>query len=353
MSGHAPAALALRNFSLPAAQNQRFALTISDGLVAQFGVDNALKMPESAPQVLNCQGALVLPSFVNLRADFLGSTAFEAIDDAALYLDEKLRATIKSGVAIVGLRLDTTRADYASLWEIAALLSHKYAHAISLVRVAAAPLATLAMMTEGGRIAAAVAREGGMLCCDVADDSGLKARLERVFALAASHELLLDLRLCEALTANAIALRTVAGLAPRFSMQGRVFVSAPRVSATDTLARCAEAGVILVADSSVRALVLQATRSAKVLLAYACDAPDLLADFLSVTADAGETSPIADWLDLITTVPRYALGAPEASPARVGANADLVIFSAHNDAGAMAQVTVPRIVIRAGTQISI
>jgi cytosine/creatinine deaminase len=400
----------IRNFSLPAAQNRRFDLQISAGKVTKFGAHqtgSALQVSNEEKDLIDARGGLLIPTFVDAHVHLdkgllfprTGSPEgdlFAAIevaandrthwtpDDLALRMDFSLRAAYAYGTRGLRTHIDYVTPEPPAAWDIVELLAHKWAGKIALQRVSLTPLDVLAEPAAGTRIAAHVARTGGVLGCFVYRNEGMLKKLEKVFALAASYELELDFHVDEGLDADATGLAMIADMVPRFSMQGHVVcghacslsVQSKEVVAA-TLALCKKNGVTLVtlpttnlflqgrvpgATPTLRGITLiQEARNAEVLVALASDNHrdpfypygdlDLWAAFTLGAQMAHLKSPVSEWLDLITTVPGFIMGLPDVSPVAIGSSADFVLLNARDDSEALARPQHDRIVIRNGAQI--
>jgi cytosine/creatinine deaminase len=264
------------------------------------------------------------------------------------------------------------------------LLAHKWHSKIALQRVSLTPLDVLADPVEGTKIAATVARTGGVLGCFVYRNENLKKKLEKVFALAASYELELDFHVDEGLDADAEGLRKIAEMVPRFSMQGRVvcghvcsLIAQPLNVAQATLKMCKDAGIALVTLPTTNLFLqgraggetpqqrgltrIHEARAAGVMLALASDNHhdpfypygdlDVWSAFTLGAQLAHLKNPVSDWLDLITSAPAYLMGLPDVSPVQIGSPADFVLLNARNDYEALARPQTDRVVIRSGAFI--
>jgi cytosine/creatinine deaminase len=400
----------IQNFSLPAAQNRRFSVQISGGNVSRFGAyvaNSAPQVSDTNSEIIDARGGFLLPTFVDVHTHLdkgllfprTGSPEgdlFAAIevaandrahwtpDDLALRMDFSLRAAYAYGTRGLRTHIDYVTPEPPVAWDIVELLAHKWAGKIALQRVSLTPLDVLAEPAAGTRIAAHVARTGGVLGCFVYRNEGMLKKLEKVFALAASYELELDFHVDEGLDADATGLAMIADMVPRFSMQGHVVcghacslsVQSKEVVAA-TLALCKTNGVTLIAlpttnlflqnravgcTPTLRGItMIQEARAAEVLVALASDNHrdpffpygdlDMWAAFTLGAQMAHLKSPVSEWLDLITTVPGFIMGLPDVSPVTVGSPADFVLLNARDDSEALARPQHDRIVIRNGARI--
>jgi cytosine deaminase len=401
----------VQDVSLPGAGTRRFSLRIHNGVVAEFAPQIVAQQNE---EIVEARGGLLLPCFVDIHThldkgllfprtgspegDLFASIEAAAQDRArwspdelALRMDFSLRCAYAYGTRGIRTHIDYVTPDAPPAWDIAGLLAAKWAGKIALQRASLTPLDVLADASEGTRIAAHVARTGGVLGCFVYRNEGIKAKLEKVFALAASYDLELDFHVDEGLDADATGLATIADLVPRFSMQGRIvcghacsLMAQPLEHAQKTLAKCKDYGVALVtlpttnlflqgrtSDGTYGATVttpaqrgitrIHEARAAQVLLAMGSDNHrdpfypygdlDLWSTFTLGAQVAHLKSPVSDWLDLITTAPAYMMGLPDVSPVNVGSAADFVLLNARNDSEALARPQTDRRVIRSGAFI--
>jgi cytosine deaminase len=185
------------------------------------------------------------------------------------------------------------------------------------------------------------------------------AKLRRVFEVAAQHGLMLDLHVDEGLHADALALARVADLVAEFGLQGRVtcghacsLAVQPELQARQTLQRCAQAGIHLVALPTTN-LYLQDSwnatpvrrgitrvREAREAGVNICIATDNVADAFypygsydlletwGLAVQLAHLPDAASWLDAITVNPARAMGLEWDGLLRVGSPADLVVAQA-------------------------
>ncbi len=398
----------ITNFSLPGDGSRRFEISLAAGCVATFGEC----AQQSAPKVQNdseidAMGGLLLPAFVDIHThldkghiaprtgapegDLYAAIAVAAqdrdlwtVDELALRMDYSLRCAYAYGTRALRTHIDFVTDVTPPAWDIAALMTEKWRPRITIQRVSLTPLDVLADPVQGPRIAATVARTGGILGCFVYRNDQLKKKLERVLALAASHELDLDFHVDEGLDADAEGLRKIAELVPRFALQGRVvcghvcsLIAQPLNVAQATLKLCKDNGVALVTLPATNVFLqgrkdeetpaargvtrLHEARAADVLLALGSDNHhdaffpygdlDLWQAFAFGVHIAHLKRPVSDWLDLITTAPAFMMNVPDVSPVTVGSNADFVLLNARNDYEALRRPQSDRRVIRAGALI--
>jgi len=223
---------------------------------------------------------------------------------------------------------------------------------------------------------------GGMLGVYAYRNDGCAAKLRRVFEVAAAHGLALDLHVDEGLHADAVALDCVAGLAKDFAMAGRVTCGhacslsvQPHEQALDTLRRCAEAGVHLVALPTTN-LYLQGDwrttpvhrgitrlREARAAGVNVCVATDNVADafypygsydLLETWGLAAQVAHLPDpisWLDAITVNPAKSMQLDWDGLLRVGSPADFVVAAAASAHALITPAGRRRDVYRGGVKI--
>jgi cytosine/creatinine deaminase len=393
----------LHNVSLPGAGTRRFAVEIDHRSVKQFSEPGVTAAQPTAAQVCDARGGLLLPAFVDLHVhldkglihartgspegDLFAGIAASAQDrdrwtpeELFHRMDFSLRCAYAHGTRALRTHIDFTTVEAPPAWDVAEVLAAQWADRITLQRVALTPLDLYEDGGVGARIAAKVARTGGVLGAFVYRNDNLVKKLEKLFALAASYDLDLDFHVDEGLDAEATGLREIAGMTPRFSMQGRVvcghccsLIAQPLEQAQATLKIVKEAGVTIVTlpttnvflqgrrgeTPSARGLTrIHEARAEEVLVALGSDNHrdafypygdlDLWSAFTLGTQLAHLKQPVADWLDLITGVPAYMMGLPNVSPVQIGSPADFVLLNARNDSEALARPQHDRVVIRNG-----
>ncbi len=393
----------LHNVSLPAAGTRRFAVEIADGSVQRFDELGATPPPPSAVPRCDARGGLLLPAFVDLHVhldkglvhprtgspegDLFAGIAASAQDrdrwtpeELIHRMDFSLRCAYAHGTRALRTHIDFAAADAPPAWDVIEVLAAQWEDRITLQRVALTPLDLYEDGGVGARIAAKVARTGGVLGAFVYRNDNLVKKLEKLFALAASYDLDLDFHVDEGLDPEAAGLHEIAGMTPRFSMQGRVvcghccsLIAQPLAQAQATLKLVKEAGVTLVTLPTTNVFLqgrraetpaqrgitrMHEARAEDVLIALGSDNHrdafypygdlDLWSAFTLGAQLAHLKQPVSDWLDLITGVPAYMMGLPTVSPVQVGSPADFVLLNARNDSEALARPQHDRVVIRKG-----
>jgi cytosine/creatinine deaminase len=239
---------------------------------------------------------------------------------------------------------------------------------------------------DGESYAAARARtlreHGGVLGVHAYRNEACVGKLRRVFEVAAEHGLALDLHVDEGLHPDAAALSCVADLTIEFGMSGRVTCGhacslsmQPQDQALDTLRRCAEAGIHLVALPTTN-LYLQGDwrmtpvqrgitrlREARAAGVNVCVATDNVADafhpygsydLLETWGLAVQLAHLPDpvsWLDAITVNPASAMQLGWDGRLRVGGPADFVVAAAESAYELITPAGRRREVYRGGVKI--
>ena len=230
---------------------------------------------------------------------------------------------------------------------------------MALQFVSLTPLDVLAEADNAERIAHAVRRANGVLGAFIYRNDGIVHKLGRVFDVAQSMGLALDLHVDEGLDADATGLRSIAQLAIARGMHNRIVCGhacalsmQDDAQAGETLALCAQAGIHLVALPTTN-LYLQgawdrtpvargitrireaAAHGVRASLAsdnvqdafYPYGSYDLLETF-GLGVQAAHLAPALDWLDAITVSPAQALGLAWDGRIAPGCPADLVLLAA-------------------------
>lgn len=322
------------------------------------------------------------------------ASLFEAIDlaaaDKARWTEADLRARAgralaraeANGIAALRSHVDWSEPGRPLAWDVLGELAQDWRGRIGLQRAALVPLDLLGDPDLGPGIAAAVARDGGVLGAFVYRNDHLPAKLERVFALALAHDLALDFHVDEGLDREARGFDTIVALTARHGLGGRVLCGhacalaiRPEHETAALLDEAAEAGVALTVlpttnghlqdarpgrTPRLRGLApMQEARAAGVDVLVALDNVqdafypygdyDLL-DAWRLAVLNGHLDP-ATWLDAITTLPARALGLPEPVLAP-GATADFVLLDAAEPADLMHRADVTRTIWRAGRPLT-
>jgi cytosine/creatinine deaminase len=268
----------------------------------------------------------------------------------------------RCGTRAMRTHLDWVEPDPPASLAVFQALRREWAGRIALQFVSLTPLDLFDDADAAGRIAAAVARAGGVLGAFVYRNAGLPDKLQRLLELAARHRLAVDLHVDEGLDVEASGLRTVAALAIARGHPGRITCShccslsvQPDADALQTLALCAEAGIGLVALPTTN-LYLQggwdrtpvprgitrlreaAAHGIRPVIAtdnvadgfYPYGSYDLLETF-GLGVQLAHLAPATDWLDAVTVSPATAMALAWDGRIRVGCPADLVLLAARNE----------------------
>ena len=238
--------------------------------------------------------------------------------------------------------------------------------------------------TEGyaGARARTLREHGGVLGVYAYRNDACAGKLRRVFEVAAEHGLALDLHVDEGLHPDAAALGCVADLASEFGMGGRVTCGhacslsvQPHEQASDTLRRCAEAGIHLVALPTTN-LYLQGDwrmtpvqrgitrlREARAAGVNVCVSTDNVADAFypygsydlletwGLAVQLAHLPDPASWLDAITVNPAEAMQLEWDGRLGVGSPADFVVAAAESGYRLITPAGRQRDVYRGGVKI--
>ncbi len=151
-----------------------------------------------------------------------------SVDDIARRMEFGLRCAYVHGVSAIRTHLDSNHDLTVRTWEVFGTLRAAWAGRIALQGVGLAPL-DLYLGDEGDALADLVARAGGVLGgvtdgigADWADTSRIDAALDRFLALAARHDLDVDVHTDQSDDVAAFALPRVAEAVIRSGFAGRV-----------------------------------------------------------------------------------------------------------------------------------
>ncbi len=201
--------------------------------------------------------------------------------------------------------------------------------------------------------------EAALLGAFVYRNADMRAKLQRVFDLAKTHDLRLDFHVDEGLDADACGLKTIAELTIANGYQGKVTCGhccslsiQPLAEAQNTLQLCKDAEIFLIALPTTN-LYLQGAWDTtpvergitrlKEALAHgirAVVATDNVADgfypygnynlmtSFALAVQMGHLSPPDEALALVTTHPALAMGLPWDGKIKVGCPADLLLLQA-------------------------
>ncbi|MDO9524403.1 MAG: amidohydrolase family protein [Gemmobacter sp.] len=309
-----------------------------------------------------------------MAADKVNWTA----SDLHIRAERGLAEAYANGTLAIRTHIDWNEASPPLAWSVIGELAQDWRGRMTVQRAALAPLDVLGDTDTGPKIAAQVARDGGVLGCFVYRNSDLVAKLDRVFALAARHDLDLDFHVDEGLDPLANGFDTIVALTARYRMAGRVLCGhacslsvrpAPEVARVlDAAARAGVALTVLPTTNShlqdmtpgrtprLRGLApMHELRAAGVPVLLAADnvrdpfypygSYDLL-DVLRQATFAAHLSP-GQWLETVTTAPATALGLPVACIAP-GEPADFLLIEGADWSEVISSPRAKRHVVRAG-----
>lgn len=295
-------------------------------------------------------------------------------------LDEAWRC----GTRALRTHIDWGQPEAPPALAVACELRAQWQGRIDLQIVALTPLDVYADAEAGVRIAQQSREAGAVLGAFVYRNPELEAKLDRVFALAQAHGLALDFHVDEGLDLEAQGLPLIADLTLRYGLQGQVVCGhacslavQPEAQALATLARCAEAGIHLVALPTTN-LYLQGAwdatpvqrgitrvreaQAAGVSVSLATDnvqdgfypygSYDLIETF-GLGVQVAHLAPAMDWLQAITVAPARALGLAWDGRIAPGCPADLVLLAAAAEHELLTPAGRRRTVIRAGCALAI
>lgn len=378
-------------------------LRIAGGIVA------AVAPAGAAPSGVDLAGGQVWPCFVDVHTHldkghiwrrapnpdgtFGGALAAVAADrprwteaDLRLRMEYGLACAHAHGTAAIRTHLDSNHVNTATAWRVFRALRDGWAGRIALQAASICPLETYDG-EEGRALADLVADAGGMLGgvtllggpFDAPLPPGFQERLDQLFALAEARSLDLDLHVDESGEAGARALREVARTASRRGFRNRIQCGhccslsvQPEAFARETIAAVAAAGIAVVTLPMCN-MYLQDRAPARtprwrgVTLAHelrAAGVPVSLAsdncgdpfypygdhDMLEVLREATRTLHLdhsPGWSAAVHAAPAGVMGL-DAGGVRVGAPADLVLFTARHPHELLARPQADRVVLRRG-----
>lgn len=378
-------------------------LHVADGVVA------AVAPAGAAPGGVDLAGGQVWPCFVDVHTHldkgqiwrrtpnpdgtFAGALAAVAADrlcwteaDLRLRMEYGLACAHAHGTAAIRTHLDSNHGNAANAWRMFRVLRDEWAGRIALQAASICPLETYDG-EDGRALADQVADAGGVLGgvthlggpFDAPLPPGLQDRLDQLFALAEARGLDIDLHVDESGEGGARALREIARTAVRRGFRNRIQCGhccslsvQPEAFARETIAAVAEAGIAVVTLPMCNmylqdrapartprwrgVTLVHELRAAGVPVSVAsdnCGDPfypygDL--DMLEVLREATrilhlDHSP--SWSAAVNAVPARLMGL-DAGGIRVGAPADLVLFSARHPHELLARPQSDRVVLRRG-----
>jgi cytosine deaminase len=303
--------------------------------------------------------------------------------DIAARFDFALRCAHAHGTAAIRTHLDSYGTEAEHGWAVFRRLRDAWAGRIALQAVA---ICTIQFLDgdEGVALANLVARSGGILgltSTGVPTDDALRARIDRVFALAEERGLDLDLHLDESSDPSQAALRVVAETALRRGFKRRIQVGhvcalsvQPEAEAAETIRLCAAAGIAVIVLPMCN-MYLQGRMpgrtptwrgitqvhefaAAGVPVSFAsdnCHDPfycygdyDMAEVFREAVRICQLDVPFATWPASVSATPAEVCGFTGLGRIAVGASADLVLFRGRSMTELLSRPQSDRVVLRAG-----
>lgn len=384
----------------------RLDLKVEDGRIA------AIAPPGTAPpDEPRLDGGQVWPCFVdahthldkghiwqrapNPDGDFAGAVSSVMADREAHWAEAEmearadfaLRSAYAHGTTAIRTHLDSYLPLARMTWPLFARLREAWAVRITLQLCSIAPMerflgdegeALADIVAQSGGVLGMVTRLGGDFAAPLPAD--FQPMLDHVFALAEARGLDLDLHVDESGETGARALREIAATALRRRFKGRIQVGhccaltlQPEAHQRETMALMAEAGmrvVVLpmcnmylqdrVAGRTPRwrgVTLVQEMRAAGIAVSLASDNTrdgfhaygdlDMLEVYREATRILHLDHPFGAWPRAVTAEPAAAMGI-DAGRLRVGAPADLVLFSARHMTELLSRPQSDRVVLRGG-----
>ncbi len=301
--------------------------------------------------------------------------------------DFALRGAFAHGTTAIRTHLDSYLPLARMTWPLFTRLRVAWAGRITLQLCSIAPLerfqgaegAALAdIVAQSGGVLGMVTRLGGDFAAPLPGD--FQPMLDHFFALAEGRGLDLDLHVDESGETGARALREIAATALRRRFKGRIQVGhccaltlQPEAHQRETLALMAEAGMRVVVLPMCNmylqdrvpgrtprwrgVTLVQEMRAAGIPVSLASDNTrdgfhaygdlDMLEVYREATRILHLDHPFGAWPRAVTAEPAAAMGI-EAGRLRVGAPADLVLFSARHMTELLSRPQSDRVVLRAG-----
>ncbi len=300
-------------------------------------------------------------------------------DDLRARIGQGLQDAYANGVSALRSHVDWTESGITPLaWSVMAEAMQDWRGQMILQRSALGSIDLIGDADEAPKIAAAVAKDGDTLGAFVYRNADLAAKLDRVFAQGARHDLRLDFHVDEGLDPEANGFDTIVALTAKYRLAGRVLCGhacslsiRPAGDVARVMDAAASAGVALTVLPSTNLYLQDMTpgrtsrlrglapvhelRAAGVQVLLGADnvadpfypygTYDPL-DTLRIAAIAAHIEP-AEWLDAITTAPALAMGVP-APKIAVGAPADFILIAGADWRSAISNPRAPRQIYRAG-----
>jgi cytosine deaminase len=378
-------------------------ILVAEGRIAAWG-----PRLEAAGPELDLGDGIVLPGFADLHThidkgqiwsrarnpDGSHGAALAAVkadreahwtaDDVAARAGFALRCAYAHGTVALRTHVDSLGPQLDISWPVIQRLRDAWAGRIALQAVALVGLAAYAT-PWAEHMADVVAAAGGLLGGSGALEPDAPALVRRVFDLAVDRGLDVDLHVDETLDPAAHVLRLVAEETIRRGYEGRVtcghccsLAVQPAREAAETIARVAAARITVVSLPMVN-LYLQGRRPGGTPLArgvtllhelrtagvrvvvasdntrdpfYAFGDLDPLEVFREAVRIGHLDMPMGNWPAAVTAWPGEAMGL-SCGRLRVGAVADVVLFSARDYSELLSRPQADRVVLRAGRPIGV
>jgi len=309
--------------------------------------------------------------------------------DVAARADFSLRCAYAHGTVAIRTHLDTYMPHGVGTWRVFRKLREEWAGRITLQMSSICPLdrfngpdgdALADIVAESGGVLGMVTRHSGGIHDDL--PPGFQDELDRFFSLAEARGLDLDLHVDESGETGARALREIALTALRRNFKGRIQAGhccslsiQPEDFARETIARVAEAGIDIVVLPMCNmylqdrvpgrtprwrgVTLVHEMRAAGIRVSVASDNTrdpfyaygdlDMAEVFREATRILHLDHPFADWHRAAAAAPAEAMGIQATHGLlRVGATADLVLFSARFMTELLSRPQSDRVVLRAG-----
>lgn len=302
--------------------------------------------------------------------------------------DFALRCAHAHGTVAIRTHLDTYLPHGAGTWRVFRRLRERWAGRIALQMSSICPLdrfsgpdgaAIADMVAEAGGVLGMVTRHSGSIHDDL--PAGFQEELDHFFSLAEARGLDLDLHVDESGETGARALREIALTALRRGFKGRIQCGhccslsiQPEDFARETIARVAEAGIDIVVLPMCNmylqdrvpgrtprwrgVTLVHEMRAAGIRVSVASDNTrdpfyaygdlDMVEVFREATRILHLDHPFGDWPRAAAAAPAEAMGLAGRGVIRLGAEADLILFSARFMTELLARPQSDRVVLRAG-----
>ncbi len=303
--------------------------------------------------------------------------------DLEARMEFALRCAHAHGTAAIRTHLDCYGQAAEQSWAVFRRLRDAWAGRLELQAVS---LCTIPFLDgdDGVFLANLAARSGGLLgftSTGLPTDEAMRARIDRVFALAQDRGLDLDLHLDETSDASQSALREVALAALRRGFKGRIQVGhvcalsvQEEAASVETIRLCAEAGISAIVLPMCNMYLQGRTRgrtpiwrgvtqvhefrAAGVPVSFASDNVhdpfycygdyDMMEVLREATRICQLDVPYGDWPASVAATPAAACGFQGLGQLAVGAGADLVLFRARSMTELLSRPQSNRVVVRQG-----